>query len=110
MDRMIQSYEDFEVIVINWLLDIFGETASDEQLEPLWESLGLQDYVDRLYMLCRRDAHIVAKAEIGVDLDTLCLPPDFWDNVQKGVESGLGCWSEVMQTAVEEALREAKPL
>lgn len=70
----------------------------------LWELLGLQDYVDRVFMLQRDDVRHTALDEMGLDLDAIDLPEDFWSKVQKGIESGLSCSSVVIRTAIEEAL------
>jgi len=76
----------------------------EEAYWEVWKRLGLQDYVDRVYMLGRDDVRGTARDELGIDLNTMDLPEDFWHNVQKGIESGLSCSSEVVRTAIEEAL------
>lgn len=114
---MIRSYEEFREKLADWgRLHLkrteTGVFMGEEAAEELWQRLGLEDYVERLYMLCRDDARGIAENEMGVDLVGLegsgDLPDEFWATVQKGVEAGLGgCWDEVMRTALEEALLRA---
>lgn len=104
---MIRDQQDFKDKVLQWCQHNVGECPEPKEVDVLWEILELQDYVERLYILSRDDARSQAE-EIGYNLDALeeqgLLPDNFWPDVQKGVESGLGCWDEVMQTAVDEVL------
>lgn len=113
---MIRSYEEFREKLADWgRLHLkrteTGVFMGEEAAEDLWQRLDLEDYAERLYMLCRDDARGIAK-EMGVNLVALeqrdQLPEQFWATVKKGVEAGLGgCWDEVMRTALEEALLRA---
>ena len=104
---MIRSYEDFTEELLLWANVELREKLDREEVRKLWEILGMHDLTERLYLLQKDDACGVAE-EMGIDLNALekggKLPEHFWEDVQKGVESGLGCWSEVLQTALEEAL------
>lgn len=106
-ESVIRSREEFTRKVLFWCQRNLRECPEPKEVDVLWESLEMQDVTDLLYNLQRDDARSAAE-EIGFDLDALeksgDLPEHFWEDVQKGVEAGLGCWSEVMQTAVEEAL------
>ena len=87
-----------------WIGDSPVYPNREEGCRKVWDRLGLQDYVDRVYMLQRDDVRNTARNELGLDLDAIDLPEDFWHDVEKGIESGLSCWSEIVRTAIEEAL------
>lgn len=59
----------------------------------------LYNHPDVLYILTKEDAQSIAKEKIGRYLSEEVL-----SLVKKGIESGLACWSEVMEDAIYEAV------
>ena len=57
---------------------------------------------DVVYLLTREDVIACAK-EMGIPQKAIT--DDVFHRVKKGVEFGLECWSEVVKTALEEALK-----
>lgn len=52
-----------------------------------------------LFVLTDEDAQILARDKVGRELTD-----DELECVKKGVEFGLECWEEVMNTAIEEVI------
>lgn len=57
-----------------------------------------------LYVLCACDAETIA-CQMGL---TRKLTDEELSQIQKGLEFGLECWSEVMRTAIKEALKKVE--
>ena len=56
-----------------------------------------------LFVLTEEDAQLMAQHHLGRNLTDEEL-----DRVERGLEWGLTCWSEVMEVAIEEATREER--
>lgn len=56
-----------------------------------------------LFILTDEDAQTMAQTQIG-----RALTEDELYSVRKGLEWGLECWAEVMETAIEEATRDSQ--
>jgi len=55
-----------------------------------------------IFILTREDVVACAKE---MDIPEEAITDDVFHQVKKGVEFGLECWSEVVKTALDEALR-----
>jgi len=95
---------DFVSQVFQWCKKNLGEFPEGERIEKLWERLNLKDYTERLFMLCRDD--VINEAEnLGIEIPRESLEdPIFWDKIQKGIEFGFEFWTEVVGTALREAI------
>ncbi len=57
---------------------------------------------DVVYLLTREDV-IACDKEMGIPKEAIT--DDVFHRVKKGVEFGLECWTEVVKTALDEALK-----
>jgi len=57
---------------------------------------------DVVYLLTREDV-IACAREMGIPKEAIT--DDVFHRVKKGVEFGLECWTEVVKTALDEALK-----
>ena len=79
------------------------EVERDVRLQLEMMKCEVEESNRPLYTLCVEDAQGIAEQDGAV------LTEDELYTVKKGVESGLGdCWTEVMSTAVDEALSERR--
>ena len=103
---MAKYSEDFAGILFDWCAESLQDVPTTEQMQTLYDRLGLKDYAERVYLLTRDDVFSVMEDN---DLCLRCTKEDwpdaFWHDVTKRIEEGMGgCWYDAILAAVEDLL------